>query len=96
MGRLWIVLIMVALTSACAPSKKWKDPSLTDKMEDQQPAVEEPAQPEEDQLPGIQVSTGASPVEGSQITAMVSVSGESTVSQGYSVYARVDMSTSTN
>lgn len=96
MVRFGIVLLVVALTSACAQNTKWKDPTLGDAGDISTPSVEEPTDDSIGTTSNIQVNNNGSPIGGTQLIGTVSVSGTTSEAQGSTVYAKIELSNPLN
>lgn len=97
MGRILIIITLLALVAACSPNGKWQDYRATEgQTSDEMPINDTVAPPVTSEAQGgIKMSPGASQVDGTQVSGSVSVSNETTT-KGAGIYAKVQMSISTN
>ncbi len=97
MGRILLIMTIAALASACSPNGKWQDYRLEDNQPSKEMPINDTIVPPvtSESQTGIKMSSGASQVDGTQVSGSVSVSNETTT-KGAGIYAKIQMSISTN
>lgn len=97
MRRILIIITIATLATACSPNGKWQDYRLEDQSNTEEMPINNTVTPPvtSESQTGIKMSPGASQVDGTQLSGSVSVSNETTT-KGTGIYAKIQMSISTN
>ncbi len=97
MERILLIIATAVLATACSPNGKWQDYRSEENLPSKEMPINDTVVPPvtSEAQTGIKMSPGASQVDGAQVSGSVSVSNETTTT-GAGLYAKIQMSISTN